>query len=220
MLRDVYIDVSTALDGVEKGKEVKPRVNQNRIEDTVMQELGLREDANDATNAELRLRPIPQEIEYPADIKQPNEIDGVTSWVTSIEALFERKEIVLSDGRMMRPGNYIIPPYQRKYTWSYENVSQLCRDLLRSADEGQASYHLGTIILHHQPGGQGNSFYVVDGQQRLTTISYLINSEIFTVDTAPQKIRKSDIRSILGALEEYQDEKERILEQLKRRLRA
>ena len=39
-----------------------------------MQELGLREDANDATNAELRLRPIPQEIEYPADIKQPNEI--------------------------------------------------------------------------------------------------------------------------------------------------
>ena len=216
MFRDVYIDVSTALDGVEKGKEVKPRVNQNRIEDTVMQELGLREDANDATNAELRLRPIPQEIEYPADIKQPNEIDGVTSWVTSIEALFERKEIVLSDGRMMRPGNYIIPPYQRKYTWSYDNVSQLCRDLLRSADEGQESYHLGTIILHHQPGEQGNSFYVVDGQQRLTTISYLINSEIFTVDTAPQKIRRSDIRNILGALEEYQDEKERILEQLKR----
>ena len=123
--------------------------------------------ANDATNTELHLRPIPQEIVYPAGIKQPNEIDGVVSWVTSIEALFERKEIVLSDGRMMRPGNYIIPPYQRKYTWSYDIVSQLCRDLLRSADEGKESYHLGTIILHHQPGEQGDSFYVVDGQQRL-----------------------------------------------------
>ena len=215
MLRDVYIEVSTALDSVEKGKEVKLRGAPNSIEDTITQELGLREEANDTTNTELHLRPIPQEIVYPADIKQPNEIDGVISWVTSIEALFDRKEIVLSDGRMMRPGSYIIPPYQRKYTWSYDNVSQLCRDLLRSADEGKESYHLGTIILHHQPGEQGDSFYVVDGQQRLTTISYLISSEIFTVDTAPQKIRSSDIRNILGALEEYQDERERILEQLK-----
>ena len=215
MLRDVYIEVSTALDAVEKGKEVKPRRNQKSTEETVMKELGLREEVNDATITELHLRPIPQEIEYPTDIKQPNEIGGVISWVTSIEALFDRKEIVLSDGRMMRPGNYIIPPYQRKYTWSYDNVSQLCRDLLRSADEGKESYHLGTIILHHQPGEQGDSFYVVDGQQRLTTISYLINSEIFTGDTAPRKIRSSDVMNILGALEEYQGDKERILKQLK-----
>ena len=216
MLRDVYIDVSTALDSVDKGKEVKPRGAQNSIEETVMQEQKSKEGSNDTTIAELHLRPIPQEIAYPADIKLPNEIDGVISWVTSIEALFDRKEIVLSDGRVMRPGNYIIPPYQRKYTWSYDNVSQLCRDLLRSADEGKESYHLGTIILHHQPGEQGDSFYVVDGQQRLTTISYLINCEIFTAGLAPQKIRGSDIRNILGALEEYQGDKERILDQLKR----
>ena len=173
---------------------------------------GARKDAS----TELHLRPIPREVEYPSGIKQPSEIGGVVSWVTSIGALFDRKEIVLSDGRMMRPGNYIIPPYQRKYTWSYDNVSQLCRDLLRSADDGKGTYHLGTIILHHQPGGQGDVFYVVDGQQRLTTISYLIQSEIFSVDTASPKIRKSDINNILSALEEYQEDKERILEQLKR----
>ena len=215
MLRDVYKEVSTALDAVEKGEEVKLRRNQKSTEETVMKELELREEVNDATITELHLRPIPQAIEYPTDIKQPNEIGGVISWVTSIEALFDRKEIVLSDGRMMRPGNYIIPPYQRKYAWSYDNVSQLCRDLFRSADEGKESYHLGTIILHHQPGEQGDSFYVVDGQQRLTTISYLINSEIFAGDTAPRKIRSSDVMNILGALEEYQGDKERILKQLK-----
>ena len=147
-------------------------------------------------------------------VKQPNEIEGTVSWVTSIDDLFNRKEIVLSDGRMMQPGDYVIPPYQRKYTWSYANVSQLCRDLLRSYEEGKRTYHLGTIILHHQ----SSAFFVVDGQQRLTTISYLIGREIFKKELSlwKDKITDSDIRQISAALEEYQDDKERILDQLKR----
>lgn len=216
VLREVYVAVYNACISVTKGKEVRLRGSQEYKDEVVAQEDLLSEKVQDAAISELHLRPIPREIEYPSGIKQPSEIGGVVSWVTSIGALFDRKEIVLSDGRMMRPGNYIIPPYQRKYTWSYDNVSQLCRDLLRSADDGKETYHLGTIILHHQPGGQGDVFYVVDGQQRLTTISYLIQSEIFSVDTASPKIRKSDINNILSALEEYQEDKERILEQLKR----
>lgn len=162
------------------------------------------------------LRPIPTDKVYSAASKKPCEIDGVISWVTTVGAMFEREEILLSDGRRMCPGQYVIPPYQRKYTWSYDNVSQLCRDLLKSADDGKESYHLGTVILHHQAVNDGDAFYVVDGQQRLTTISYLIGSEIFAAGASSPKIRNADIENILSALEEYKEDKYRILEQLKR----
>jgi len=69
---------------------------------------------------------------------------------------------------------YVIPAYQRRYSWKRHQVQDLWDDLqiLESAD----SHLFGTIVClagHHTAGI--NRLELVDGQQRLTTISILLN---------------------------------------------
>ena len=58
---------------------------------------------------------------------------------------------------------YIIPPYQHNYTWKNENVEELFNDILNE-EEG---YYIGNLLVINSK----NAFDVVDGQQRLTTLS-------------------------------------------------
>ena len=76
---------------------------------------------------------------------------------------------------------YLMPEYQRPYSWDDERVNQLWEDLKTAFDnytESKAlnevppideNYFLGSIILTPAQGG----FDVVDGQQRLTTLMIL-----------------------------------------------
>ena len=128
----------------------------------------------------------PPHPEYGSDVKFRKDISNNTlCWVTSVESLISRKPIRLSNidpGKvLMRPGQYVIPSYQRRYAWTPGNVNQLCRDLLRAAEQQKSGYHLGTLIFHApKTENDENTFFVVDGQQRLRTISRLLSQEIFT----------------------------------------
>ncbi len=87
-------------------------------------------------------------------------------------------ELVNSDGGH---AGFRIPEYQRRYDWSKENISRLCYNTLNgfariSESKGANSFtFLGTIILVREKSKEedftGSSFAVVDGQQRLTTLS-------------------------------------------------
>lgn len=216
MLRDVYCEVYAIAQRIEKGKEVRPRGGQaekavDEDVDRVVVEENERRGASD-----FSMRPIPDV--KPAEGAMPScDVNGVISWVTTVEDLFDRKVIALSDGRKMSPGRYVIPPYQRKYAWVYENVSQLCRDLLKAVDAGKASYHLGTVILHHQEAS--DIFYVVDGQQRLTTISQMLREEIFDHGDqrgAASNLGESGRSAIRAALDEYERDLDSIRDMLRR----
>lgn len=61
--------------------------------------------------------------------------------------------------------HYVIPPYQRPYKWTAKNVNQLISDLVEF--KNQSTYRLGTLVLN------GND--IVDGQQRLITLSLLLS---------------------------------------------
>ena len=67
---------------------------------------------------------------------------------------------------------YKIPPYQRAYSWGKDECEELFDDLvnafLNNTDEG---YFLGNIILSTSVKDE---FEVIDGQQRLTTITMLL----------------------------------------------
>jgi hypothetical protein len=63
-----------------------------------------------------------------------------------------------------------IPDYQRPFSWDEENFNDLIDDLISSQEDQQ--YFLGTLVLHRQE--ERNSFNVVDGQQRLTTLLILL----------------------------------------------
>lgn len=69
--------------------------------------------------------------------------------------------------------DFVIPEYQRPYSWRPEQASQLLEDLSESLDrDDNEPYFLGSIVLvqaKNEPLAQ-----VIDGQQRLTTLTILL----------------------------------------------
>jgi Protein of unknown function DUF262/Protein of unknown function (DUF1524) len=68
---------------------------------------------------------------------------------------------------------YVIPTYQRRYSWHERQVNELIDDILLI--EGSDTHLLGSIVCltgHHKAGL--NQLELVDGQQRLTTITILL----------------------------------------------
>ena len=69
---------------------------------------------------------------------------------------------------------YVIPVYQRKYDWKYENCHQLYEDLKKIAIDGRDSHFFGSIVSAIVPNGSKIEYHIIDGQQRLTTITLLL----------------------------------------------
>jgi uncharacterized protein with ParB-like and HNH nuclease domain len=65
--------------------------------------------------------------------------------------------------------NLSIPDYQRIYCWEEKQVIKLLEDLLSCTNR---EFHLGNIILHKIKGEHEHR--IVDGQQRLVTLSLLL----------------------------------------------
>lgn len=67
---------------------------------------------------------------------------------------------------------YQIPRYQRPYSWGDEQLEKLWEDLL-DAKDNNPNYFLGSIITA-KPQEQSPYLDIVDGQQRLTTLTILL----------------------------------------------
>ena len=68
---------------------------------------------------------------------------------------------------------FVIPVYQRNYEWKIENCRQLYDDLVKVIKHGRKSHFFGSIVSVYDDDGQNEEYLVIDGQQRLTTISIL-----------------------------------------------
>lgn len=68
---------------------------------------------------------------------------------------------------------FIIPVYQREYEWKEEQCGQLYNDLVSVVKNSRGSHFFGSIVDAADPNGNKNHFVIIDGQQRLTTISIL-----------------------------------------------
>ena len=69
---------------------------------------------------------------------------------------------------------FVIPVYQRKYDWRYENCCQLYDDLKKIVKDGRESHFFGSIVSAIVPNGNKIEYHIIDGQQRLTTVSLLL----------------------------------------------
>ena len=69
---------------------------------------------------------------------------------------------------------YVIPVYQRKYDWKIENCSQLYEDLKKIIQKKKNSHFFGSICSQVVPNGSKIEFHIIDGQQRLTTVTLLL----------------------------------------------
>lgn len=71
--------------------------------------------------------------------------------------------------------HYVIPRYQRPYSWDVEHITELFYDI----QGNESPYFVGTLIL--RPTGTGNVFEVVDGQQRLATLLLLLKAAMIVL---------------------------------------
>ncbi len=64
-----------------------------------------------------------------------------------------------------------IPSFQRAYSWRPGNVLQLLDDIRSASQTPNTPYFLGSLILVHD---EGNAYEVIDGQQRLVSLTIII----------------------------------------------
>src|SRR5438874_1539920 len=73
---------------------------------------------------------------------------------------------------------FIIPIYQRTYSWERQQCEQLWNDIIRVANDEQTTAHFVGSIVYVEKGiyhiSSVTPLLVIDGQQRLTTISLLL----------------------------------------------
>ena len=72
-------------------------------------------------------------------------------------------------GKLLKEGNLRIPSYQRPYKWNRKHIRNLFYDLRDAM--GKKEYQIGSVILHKND----EYLYVVDGQQRLISISLFLH---------------------------------------------
>jgi len=68
--------------------------------------------------------------------------------------------------------SYRVPPFQRDYSWTEDEWDDLWQDILGLfEDDGEAAHYMGYLVLQST---DSKRFDIIDGQQRLTTISVMI----------------------------------------------
>lgn len=82
----------------------------------------------------------------------------------------EQRLVEYMDGAKKR---FVIPVYQRNYDWKMENCKQLFDDLVKIVRNGRKSHFFGSIVSVYNPDGRNSEYLIIDGQQRLTTVSLL-----------------------------------------------
>ena len=84
--------------------------------------------------------------------------------------------------------HYVIPRYQRAYAWEDKEIIQLIDDI-NDIESKETNYYIGSLVVSQVKGNE-NTYEVVDGQQRLTTL-YLLLQYLVTVGTLKGKLGKT-----------------------------
>lgn len=66
--------------------------------------------------------------------------------------------------------SYRVPPYQRDYSWSEEHWEDLWLDILELLKNREDRHYLGALVVEER---SDREFLIIDGQQRLATLSLL-----------------------------------------------
>ena len=95
---------------------------------------------------------------------------------------------------------FSIPIYQRKYSWEETHCRKLFNSILKIAREPNSEWHfLGSIIYlatqEEVLAGETTVFQVVDGQQRLTSMSLLLMALLDSIDNNPEDNNPEDSNS-------------------------
>ncbi len=74
---------------------------------------------------------------------------------------------------------YEIPKFQRDYTWEYEQWDDLWQDINSLENNEESEHYMGYLVLQTS---NNKNFQIIDGQQRLTTLSIIILSTLKAIN--------------------------------------
>jgi len=99
------------------------------------------------------------------------------------------------------PKQFVIPIYQRTYSWQSKQCVQMLKDIKAASDATQGHF-IGSIV-YFQPNihtiAEIHQYMVIDGQQRLTTITLLIAALVKFIIENPE----TDIGTTAKKLKNY-----------------
>jgi len=89
---------------------------------------------------------------------------------------------------------FVIPIYQRTYSWTEKECKQLWDDIMRTGSDKDISAHFVGSIVYIEKGlyqvSSQSPLLVIDGQQRLTTVTLLIAALAQALDALPEDRRE------------------------------
>ena len=104
---------------------------------------------------------------------------------------------------------YVVPVYQRPYSWDKEQIDVLLDDLFKSyLEDKNSGYYVGNIIVHDKNeklNGHILQFEIVDGQQRLTTFVLILLAIYCLSLKSGYSVNDNTIQRIKGSLWKYVD---------------
>lgn len=82
---------------------------------------------------------------------------------------------------------FVIPEYQRAYSWTKENCDKLWQDILDYSEAGSKdNYFFGTVIVNCQDND--TRLALIDGQQRTTTFYLLLKAILMRINERIQRM--------------------------------
>ncbi|MYS05114.1 DUF262 domain-containing protein, partial [Streptomyces sp. SID6041] len=112
----------------------------------------------------------------------------------------QAKETLFADLVQGRAQQFQVPLYQRTYSWTEKQLGQLWSDVLEQAEllesgDGASTHFLGSVVLAPSPQNEATfpRWLVVDGQQRLTTLSLALAAiRDHVADARPDEAERID----------------------------
>ncbi|RKV38626.1 DUF262 and DUF1524 domain-containing protein [Helicobacter pylori] len=90
---------------------------------------------------------------------------------------------------------FVIPIYQRLYSWKKEQCEQLWDDIIKTGGNDQIEGHfIGSILYVLDDNTHSSPLLIIDGQQRLTTITLLL---IALRNRSSDEVKRKEIESYL-----------------------
>jgi uncharacterized protein with ParB-like and HNH nuclease domain len=80
------------------------------------------------------------------------------------------------DSVLSRNYRFQVPDYQRRYSWEKKQWGEFWSDLMSLVEDNRATHFIGSIVVIKKPGklDELDLLELVDGQQRLTTVSLIL----------------------------------------------
>ncbi|EMH36692.1 DUF262 and DUF1524 domain-containing protein [Helicobacter pylori] len=110
---------------------------------------------------------------------------------------------------------FVIPIYQRLYSWGKEQCEQLWDDIIKIGGNDKMNGHfIGSILYVRDGNTHSSSLLIIDGQQRLTTITLLciaLRNHLNDEDELLEKFSRKEIESYLINGDKDGDKKFRLI---------